>query len=76
MNVLEMKCLKMKLGNEEVHRRAGIERVVRSFGHVEIMDEYCVKNVVKVAFCNRGVTVEAVRQYTKDRKEWRALVYM
>ena len=31
---------------------------------------------VKVAFCNRGMTVEAERQYAKDRKEWRALVHM
>ena len=27
---------------------------------------------VKVASGNRGVTVEAARQYAKDRKEWRA----
>ena len=31
---------------------------------------------VKVALGNRGMTVEAARQYTKDRKEWRALVHM
>ena len=31
---------------------------------------------VKVALCNRGVTVEAARQCAKDRKEWRALVHM
>ena len=30
---------------------------------------------VKVALGNRGMTVEAVRQGEKDRKEWRALVY-
>ena len=30
---------------------------------------------VKVAFGNRGMTVEAERQYAKDRKEWRALVH-
>ena len=28
---------------------------------------------VKVALGNRGMTVEAARQCTKDRKEWRAL---
>ena len=56
-NVLEMKCLRSLVGvsrmdrvrNEEVRRRAGIERefasradqrVVRWFGHVERMDEY------------------------------------
>ena len=31
---------------------------------------------VKVALGNRGMTVEAARQCAKDRKEWRALVYM
>ena len=30
---------------------------------------------VKVALDNRGMTVEATRQYAKDRKEWRALVH-
>ena len=30
----------------------------------------------KVDLGNRGMTVEAARQYAKDRKEWRALVYM
>ena len=31
---------------------------------------------VKVALGNRGMTVEAARQCTKDRKEWKALVHM
>ena len=31
---------------------------------------------VKVALGNRLMTVEAARQCAKDRKEWRALVYM
>ena len=31
---------------------------------------------VKMALGNRGMTVEAARQYAKDRKEWRALVHM
>ena len=31
---------------------------------------------VKVAIGNRGITVEADRQGTEDRKEWRALVHM
>ena len=31
---------------------------------------------VKVALGNRGMTLEAVRQCAKDRKEWRALVHM
>ena len=30
----------------------------------------------KMALGNRGMTVEAGRQYAKDRKEWRALVHM
>ena len=33
-------------------------------------------DAVKVALGNRGMTVEAARQCAKDRKEWRALVYM
>ena len=57
VNVIEMKCLRNLVGvsrmdgvrNEEVRRRAGIERelasradqrVLRWFGHVERMDEY------------------------------------
>ena len=31
---------------------------------------------VKVALDNSGMTAEAVRQFAKDRKEWRALVLM
>ena len=31
---------------------------------------------VKVALGNRGMAVEAVRQFAKDRKAWRALVHM
>ena len=31
---------------------------------------------VKVALGNRRMTVEAARQYAKDRKEWRALVHL
>ena len=33
-------------------------------------------NGTKVALCSRGMTVEAPRQCKKNRKEWRALVYM
>ena len=57
VNVLEMKCLRSlvrvsqmdRVRNEDVRRRAGIERelasradqrVLRWFGHVERMDEY------------------------------------
>ena len=31
---------------------------------------------VKVSFGNRGMMMEAARQCAKDRKEWRARVYM
>ena len=31
---------------------------------------------MKVAFGNRGMTVKAVQQCAKDRKEWKALVHM
>ena len=96
-----------RVRNEEVCRRAGIERelasradqrVLRWFGHVERMDEYRLarrvlmaevsggrvrgrprlgwRDGVKVAFGNRGATVEATRQYAEDRKEWSALVHM
>ena len=97
----------LRVRNEEVRRRAGIEmqlasradqRVLRWFGHVERMDDYRMArrvlmaevsggrvqarprlgwmDGVKVALGNIGMTVEAVRQCTKDRREWRALVYM
>ena len=66
VNVLEMKCLRSLVGvsrmdrvrNEEVHRRAGIERelassadqrVLRWFGHVERMDEYRMARRVLMA---------------------------
>ena len=31
---------------------------------------------VKLAFGNRGITVEAARRCARDRNEWRALVHM
>ena len=31
---------------------------------------------VKVAFGNRGMTVEAAHQCAKDQKEWRVLVHV
>ena len=70
-----------RVKNEEVRRRAGIEReladqrVLRWFGHVERMDEHRIArrvlmaevsgdlgwmDGVKLAFGNRGMTVEAV----------------
>ena len=33
-------------------------------------------NGVKVALGNREMTVEAAPQCTKDRKEWRAILYI
>ena len=71
MNVLEMKCLRNlvavsgmdTVGNEEVRRRAGIERelasrvdqrVLRWFGHVERMDEYRMAKRVLMAEVNGG----------------------
>ena len=66
VNVLEMKCLRSLVGvsrmdrvrNEEVRRRARIERelasradqrVLRWFGHVERMDEYRMARRVLMA---------------------------
>ena len=66
VNVFEMKCLRSVVGvsrmdrvrNEEVLRRAGIERelasradhrVLRWFGHVERMDEYRMARRVMMA---------------------------
>ena len=71
VNVLEMKCLRSFFGvsrmdrvrNEEVHRRAGIERelasradqrVLRWFGHVERMDQYCMARRVLIAEVTGG----------------------
>ena len=33
-------------------------------------------NDVKMALGSRGMTVEAARQYARDRKEWRAPLFM
>ena len=99
-----LECRELIVRNQEVRRRAGIERelesradqrVLRWFGRVERMDEYrmarrvLIADVsgrrvrgrprlgwidgVKVALGNRGMTVEAARQWAKDRK---ALVHM
>ena len=71
LNVLEMKCLRRLIGvsrmdrvrNEEVHRRAGIEReltsradqrVSRWFGHVERMDEFRMGRMVLMAGVSGG----------------------
>ena len=69
VNVLEMKCFSILVGvsrmdrvrNEQVRRRAGIERelasradqrVLRWFGHVERMDEYRMARRVLMAELN------------------------
>ena len=72
MNVLEMKCLRSLVGvslmdrvrNEEVRRRAGIERelaasradqrVLRWFGHVERKDEYRIARRVLMTEVSGG----------------------
>ena len=71
VNVLEMKCLRSLVGvsrrdrvrNEEVRRRAGIERelasradqkVLRWFGHVERMDDYRMARRVLMAEVSGG----------------------
>ena len=71
VNVLEMKCLRSLVGvsrmdrvmNEEVRRRAGIEkelesradqRVLKWFGHVERMDEYRMARRVLMAEVSGG----------------------
>ena len=71
MNVLEMKCLKNLVGvsrmnrvrNEEMSRRAGIERelasradqrVLKWFGHVERIDEYRMARRVLFAEVSGG----------------------
>ena len=71
MNVLEMKCLRSSVGvsrmdrvsNEEVRRRAGIERelasradqrALRWFGRVERMDEYRMARRVLMAEVSGG----------------------
>ena len=62
VNVLEMKCLRSLVGvlrmdrvrNEEVHRRAGVEKgVLRWFGHVERMDDYRMARRVLMAEVSR-----------------------
>ena len=72
VDVLEMKCLRSLVGvskmdrvkNEEVRRRAGIERelasradqrVLRWFGHMERMDEYCMATRVLMAEVSLGL---------------------
>ena len=81
INVLEMKCLRSLAGvsrmdrfkNEEVRRRAGIERelasrvdqrVLRWFGHVERMDQYRMARRVLVA------EVSGVRVRGRPRLGW------
>ena len=72
VNVLEMKCLRSLVGvsrmdrvmNEDVSRRAGIERelasrtdqrILRWFGHVERMDEYRISRRVLMVEVSGGL---------------------
>ena len=81
VNVLKMKCFRSLVGvsrmdkvrNEEVHRRAGIERelesradqrVLRWFGRVERMDEYLMSRMLLMA----EVSEERIRG--KPRLGW------
>ena len=59
-----------RVRNEEVHRRAGIERELASradqrglrwFGHVERMDEYCLARRVLMAEISGGWVWEKLR---------------
>ena len=81
VNILEMKCLRSLVGvsrmyrvrNEEVRRRAGIERelasradqrVLRWFGHVERMDDYRMARRVLMAEVSGGrVRVFLIHRY-------------
>ena len=87
VNILEMKCLRSLVGvsrmdifkNEEVRRRAGIERVLasRADQRIEMVWESKWRervrgrprlgwmDGVKVALGNRGMTVEAAQQCEK-----------
>ena len=55
-------------------RRVSMEEV--SGGRVRGRPRLGWMDGVKVALGNRGMTVEAARQYAKCRKEWRVLVNM
>ena len=85
-NVLEMKCLRSLVGvsrmdrvrNEEVRRRAGIEReletradrrVLSWFGHVERMDEYRMPRRVLMAEVSGGRVRGRPRLGRKRNKE-------
>ena len=71
VNILEMKCLRSLVGvsrmdrvrNEDVHRRAGIERelasradsrVLRCFGHDDRMNEYYIARRVLMVEVSGG----------------------
>ena len=47
-----------------------------SGGRVRMRPRLRCMDGVKVALGNRAMTVEAARQWAKDRKEYRALVHM
>ena len=77
----------MRAGIERELASRAHQRVLRWFGHVERMDEYRMARRVFMAevsggrvrgrprLGNRGMMVDAARQCSKDRKEWKALVH-
>ena len=81
-------CDHLVAGIERELASIGDQRVLRWFGHVERMDDYRMTRRVLTAgtketevrqdgWCDGGfwqqrMTVEAVRQCAKDKKEWRA----
>ena len=83
VNVLEMKCLRSLVGvslmdrvrNEEVRRRAGIEKelanradqsVLRWFGHVERIDDYRMARRMLIAEVSGGRVRRRQRLYLDD----------
>ena len=63
-----------RMDEYRIARRALMAKV--SGGRVRGRPSLGWMDVVKVALGNRGMTAEAARQCTKDRKEWTAVVHM
>ena len=63
-----------RMDDYRMARRVLLAKV--SGGRVRLRPRLGWMDGVKVASGNRGMTVEAARQYAKDRKAWRALVHM
>ena len=56
--------------------RGVISFIINLFYFIFIFEILGWMDGVKLALGNRGMTGEAARQCSKDRKEWRALVHM